>query len=370
MAKLADDELVLTVGPVAHGGHCVARIPESSDDGKPNPDAGRVVFVRHALPGERVIARITDKGKIWRADAIAILENSSLDRVPTIWPEAGSDGVGGGELAHVSPDGQRRWKAAVVAEQMRRLAGVDISQLNPDLAVSAVTLGPLHHQPYRADTGSMSKYSLTSGGKPQWDDNSHPAQERSLGVDTARGGESENGYRTRIDLLVDDQGRAGMRQARSHQIIPLTDMPLATDELRAFAKAKGVWTKRWKPGSRLTVIAPANSRPGVPDSQPLLLIDGEPQPRPDGSTGLTELVTVNGRTYTHQLAPNGFWQVHAEAPQTLVEAVLAAAGDLEARRVLELYSGAGLFTLPLAAAIGSHGKLVTVEGSKPAVEFA
>ena len=34
----------LEVGPVAHGGHCVARYE------------GRVVFVRHALPGERVVA--------------------------------------------------------------------------------------------------------------------------------------------------------------------------------------------------------------------------------------------------------------------------------------------------------------------------
>ncbi|WP_292877475.1 TRAM domain-containing protein, partial [Microbacterium sp.] len=37
-----DVDLVdLVVGPVAHGGHCVARLD------------GRVVFVRHALPGER-----------------------------------------------------------------------------------------------------------------------------------------------------------------------------------------------------------------------------------------------------------------------------------------------------------------------------
>lgn len=97
----------LEVGPVAHGGHCVAR------------HDGRVVFVRHTLPGERVLARITEDGetaKFWRADAVEILEPSA-DRVPAAWPAAGLGGAGGGELSHVSLPAQRRWKAAVLQEQ-------------------------------------------------------------------------------------------------------------------------------------------------------------------------------------------------------------------------------------------------------------
>ena len=45
----AVEVLDLDVSGVAHGGWCVAR-----DSG------GRVVFVRHALPGERVRARVTE----------------------------------------------------------------------------------------------------------------------------------------------------------------------------------------------------------------------------------------------------------------------------------------------------------------------
>ena len=40
-------DVVVDVGPIAHGGHCVARVD------------GQVVFVRHALPGERVRIEIT-----------------------------------------------------------------------------------------------------------------------------------------------------------------------------------------------------------------------------------------------------------------------------------------------------------------------
>ncbi|MGB9374650.1 MAG: TRAM domain-containing protein, partial [Jiangellales bacterium] len=61
----------LAVGPVAHGGHCVAR------------HDGRVVFVRHALPGERVLARLTEAAegaRFWRADAVEVLE-ASPDRL-------------------------------------------------------------------------------------------------------------------------------------------------------------------------------------------------------------------------------------------------------------------------------------------------
>ncbi|MBA2768378.1 MAG: TRAM domain-containing protein, partial [Sporichthyaceae bacterium] len=59
--------LTVDVGAVAHGGHCVAR------------HEGRVVFVRHALPGERVRVQVTEAGErasFWRADAVEVVEAS------------------------------------------------------------------------------------------------------------------------------------------------------------------------------------------------------------------------------------------------------------------------------------------------------
>jgi tRNA/tmRNA/rRNA uracil-C5-methylase (TrmA/RlmC/RlmD family) len=105
------------VGPVAHGGHCVARLPE-----------GRVVFVRHALPGERVVLEVTegtDGDRFWRADAVEVLEPSP-DRVQPPCPFSGPGRCGGCDFQHVALARQRSLKADVVSEQLERLAGLQV----------------------------------------------------------------------------------------------------------------------------------------------------------------------------------------------------------------------------------------------------
>ncbi|WP_137295323.1 class I SAM-dependent RNA methyltransferase [Nocardioides dongxiaopingii] len=105
------------VGPVGHGGFCVAR------------HEGRAVFVRHALPGERVVVAVTegtDGDRFWRADAVEVL-SASEHRVPAPCPYAGPDACGGCDFQHVEVAHQRDLKATVVAEQLRRLAGLDVA---------------------------------------------------------------------------------------------------------------------------------------------------------------------------------------------------------------------------------------------------
>ncbi|MDR0482112.1 MAG: TRAM domain-containing protein [Cellulomonadaceae bacterium] len=298
---MTDDLLTLTIGNIAHGGHCVARIPEGSD-------AGRVLFVRHTLPGETVRARITERGKVWRADALEILE-ASPDRVPSAWPEAGPGGVGGGELAHVSLDGQHRWKATVVAEQLKRLGGIERE--------------------------------VTVEGAP---------------------GDAENGglaYRTRMDLLAGENGKLGMRRFRSHDVIPLTHMPLATERVQSAARLTNVWDKEYEPGVRVRVVAPESG------CEPVILVDGSPR-----GTVIEEISWSQGARFgesamplTYRLSASGFWQVHREAPSLLVEAVTEAAGECDGINAFDLYCGAGLFTVPLAHLVGENGRVFAVEGS-------
>ena len=104
-------EVEVDVGPVAHGGHCVAR------------HEGQVVFVRHALPGERVHARVTEgnttsfcgptRSRCWRART----------GVEPPCPYAGPGRCGGCDLQHATLDrsaGSRR-----TSRSSSRLAGLD-----------------------------------------------------------------------------------------------------------------------------------------------------------------------------------------------------------------------------------------------------
>jgi len=107
--QTAPAELVVSTGAAANGGSCVAR------------HEGRVIFVRYALPGERVRIRITgDRGSYWHAEAFEILEPSP-DRVDSLCPIAGVDGSGCCDLAFADPRAARELKAQVVANQLERL---------------------------------------------------------------------------------------------------------------------------------------------------------------------------------------------------------------------------------------------------------
>jgi tRNA/tmRNA/rRNA uracil-C5-methylase (TrmA/RlmC/RlmD family) len=148
------------VGQVAHGGHCVAR------------HEGRVLFVRHALPGEQVVVRVTDDShdRFWRGDAVEI-RTASPDRVVPPCPVSGPGLCGGCDFQHVDFEAQRELKRAVVAEQLSRLAGLDWFGV------------------------------VEAAATPGTEDGLH--------------------WRTRMRYVVDDEGRAGLRAHRSHRIVPL-----------------------------------------------------------------------------------------------------------------------------------------------------
>lgn len=311
------DEIELEVGAVAHGGHCVAR------------HEGRVVFVRHALPGERVRARVTAGGsaaKFLRADAVEVMA-ASPDRVVAPCPYAGPGKCGGCDWQHVALDAQRRLKAAVVAEQLHRLAGVD----------------------------------------------------RDVTVEPVPGDEDGLGWRTRVQYAVDADGRAGFRRHRSHEVIAVDRCRVAHPAV----DASGVTKLRWPgaeaievaasvTGERVVVVRPTDTSGGLHPSR---------LPDVDATSVLVgsgpEARVVRGRRYlTEQAAgrswrvSGGFWQVHPGAADVLVAAVLEALQPQTGERALDLYSGVGLFAGAVAARLGADGGVIAVEGSRAAVADA
>jgi tRNA/tmRNA/rRNA uracil-C5-methylase (TrmA/RlmC/RlmD family) len=104
------------------------RLSPEVEEGAVRPPRDRVVFVRHALPGERVVVEVTEGregDRFWRGDAVEVLK-ASPDRVTAPCPYAGPELCGGCDFQHVSASGQRALKTAVVREQLARLAGLDV----------------------------------------------------------------------------------------------------------------------------------------------------------------------------------------------------------------------------------------------------
>lgn len=340
--RTAAEEIVLTVGAPAHGGHCVAR---PADD-----PSGRVVFVRHTLPGETVRAVLTEKNsKIWRADAVDVL-SASPDRVRQVWPEAGPGGVGGGELGHVALPSQRIWKRWVLADCLRRIGGQEVAD-----AVARL--------PEAAGAGAPPVDAMPSEVCAEADADPRVSRRASTGT------------RTRVGLTVGDDGRAGMHAFRSGRVLPVRSLPLAVPEIRDLGLTeRAVWRKRYRPGTRIDAVAPGGGEPVVVLTQERggsrVLTGGA---RTTGRRRVDEIVDAStlglGKLH-YSVHADGFWQVHRDAPSVLVDRVVRAAlsgtptagplsGEGPARideaqgvRVVELYSGAGLFTLPLTLFTG------------------
>lgn len=111
MSAEVPDSLIVEAGAPANGGSCVAR------------HDGRVVFVRYALPGERVRVRVrSQRESFWHADVVEVL-TPSPERIDPLCPIAGPDGAGCCDLAFARPDAARRIKGEVVANQLQRLGG-------------------------------------------------------------------------------------------------------------------------------------------------------------------------------------------------------------------------------------------------------
>ncbi|MFC4222892.1 TRAM domain-containing protein [Lysinibacter cavernae] len=274
------DELELDVTNVAHGGIFVAR------------HEGRVVFVSDAIPGERVLARVTEarKKSFVRASVVRVLE-ASPHRRDHVWASADvsrdpAHRVGGAEFGHIDLAEQRRLLGEVITDSLKRMAGIDLV----------------------------------------------------VPVEPAPGDDERNGlgWRTRMSLHANDRGQVGPYAARSHDIIRVKDYPLAHPEVETLAlgiKANSTAAKAFD------VVAPSASPPFV------VISEDSKRPR-KGHSRIRE--RVGEREF--ELAKTGFWQVHREAPAVLTAAVQSAIDEnlFEPSAMnLDLYGGVGL----LAAAV-------------------
>jgi tRNA/tmRNA/rRNA uracil-C5-methylase (TrmA/RlmC/RlmD family) len=167
------------IGPVAHGGHFVARYN------------GQVIFVRHGITDELAKIKITSvSSKIAHADVIEVTKPSE-HRVSPPCKYAGS--CGGCDFQHIDINAQREYKSAIVKEQFLRIAKMDLDALGFDLKIQAL--------------------------------------------------EPTNGlhWRTRMDFAVSPQGGIGFFGARSNEVVEIKDCLIADERMNVTELSGRSW---------------------------------------------------------------------------------------------------------------------------------
>ena len=293
---MATHELEITT--MAHGGSGIGRLD------------GRVVFTPGVIPGEVVEVEIVEDSKksLWRAQPVKIVAPSP-HRIPHIWPEADLSRpwamrAGGADYGHIELSHQRTLKTDILRDALQRFGG-----LSGDLVDSLVVQG-------------------------------------------VPGDDEKNGlaWRTRVSLHADAEGRLGPYAEKSHTVIPVNSLPLATENIQNC----GVLDSTYQGAESVRVV---DALSGV-----RLIIDNQkPQE-------LSEF--VSGVEF--RLSDQTFWQVHHQAPEVLQGALQRAVQrdrlDPTARNA-DLYSGVGLLGAALAEISPSTLTLTGVESEESALPY-
>ncbi|BBX59815.1 putative RNA methyltransferase/cg2084 [Mycobacterium shottsii] len=287
-------ELNLVTGAAANGGSCVAR------------HEGRVVFVRHALPGERVLARVTaQRGSYWNAEVIEVIDPSP-DRIGSLCPIAGVDGAGCCDLAFAAPDAARAIKSSVVGEQLQRVGG----------------------------------FSWSGAAEPLSD-------------------AGPTGWRTRVRLEVGADHCVGFHRYHSNELV--TDLgcgQLPDGMLDGLAQRSA--KAGWPAGAQLHVAL------GDDGARHLVLtvrrgrrtdakvVEGDPR----------VLQRVGGRSW--RIPATAFWQSHRDAAKVYSGLVADWAQPGAGMTAWDLYGGAGVFAAVLGDAVGESGRVLSVDTARAA----
>lgn len=299
----AGAEVELAVTGIAAGGDGVAHL-----------DDGRTVFVRGAIPGDRVRARVEEeRARFARAATVAVLDPGD-GRVDAACPHV-AEGCGGCGWQHVDVRMQRRFKARIVVDALVRIGRFDPAAL-PD-----VDLGP-ELEPL--------------------------------------------GHRTTVRAAVDAAGRPGLRGHHRHDVVTFGDVgcpvahPLVDAVLRAATfPGAGEVTVRCgaATGERLAVVSPSAARAsGVPEG---VAVAGTDELAAGRRAWIHEV--VGGHRY--RISATSFFQARPDGAAALVAAVTDVVAPAAPVTVADLYGGVGLFAVALASRLGCTPTVVEANRS-------
>jgi len=295
---------------------------------------GKVVFVPGTVPGDEATVVLDKEKKNYTTGHLVALQRPSPQRRPP--PCLYVSRCGGCPWQQVSYAEQLRAKQAAVREHLRRIGGIADPPLLPIIA------------------------------SPQ-----------------------EWHYRHRIRLHVADDRRLGFSQARSHELVEIAacaiaaekigeSLPVARDWLTSLhtpVRQVEFFTNELTGGVVLVGeseagfhtadrVANANfltAHPGLAG----LALRGPGWHEAWGATAISFALGVEGMTLT--VSPGVFTQVNPAGNRRLIAAVLELSEIQKEQRVIDLYCGAGNFSLPLAR---QARELIGIEQNRAAVADA
>lgn len=311
--------LDVTIESLAYGGSAIAR------------HEGKALFVPGSAPGEKLRVRVTaDHGTWAEAEIVEILEKSGA-RIDPPCPIVTD--CGGCPWQHVDYRVQLEAKERAVVEALRRIAGVSDVRIEPIVA-SRETFG----------------------------------------------------YRNRLSLRFEN-GRIGFYQARTNRLVPVPDCLLAAHEIRdALPVVEGllasmttrvmrveIASRGLLPGVSVAVQSASRLRHGD-----TLAAHAAIEDRNNPIRGLV----MHGRGWKRawgdprrrfEVAPGvvvdfpgaSFGQVNTQANLDLVRMVVERTTQPPPARLVELYAGAGNFSLAIAQ---RAGRVLAVDADESAVE--
>jgi 23S rRNA (uracil1939-C5)-methyltransferase len=292
---------------------------------------GSALFVRGALPGERVRVAEELGGKVHRARLLDVLEPSP-ERVALGCPLAGR--CGGCDWLHLNPESQRRSRKTALLSALERFGEIDVAGLEQ--------LPTLH----ATDSGTRRRADL------HWDGQALGFRTRRSHIDVA-----VDHCPALVEPLAPLPGRLAPLLAplgdnlRAVQLVAEGNLVAAALELRGPIKpiAHAVALALRRAGLRGIVLVPEEG-PSVDIGRPTLR----------GTAPLRPEVPLFIR-------PDGFVQGHAEATPLLVECALRLLSPRPTDTALELYAGNGTFSFALSARTAS---VVAVESSAISTRLA
>ncbi len=271
--------LELELTGIAAGGKAMGRAPD-----------GRVVFVAYAIPGEQVVAEVTETcSQYLEARMVRVLRPSPL----RIEPRCQYFGqCGGCQLQHVEYAEQLRMKTQIVREQL-------------------VRIGRFHGEVDRVLRSAI-------GMEMPWN------------------------YRNHMRFTVWRGGQVGLMRQGTRQLLRIEQCEIACDQINQ--TLKNVQETTWGT-QQLSVRIGQNTGDMLIQPQ-LQWRDHTPNPPLEsGQKTLTE--TLLGRRF--QVSSAAFFQVNTEQAERLVEQVIEKVKEGNARIVVDAYAGVGVFAAHLSA---------------------